>query len=601
MKTAHQMWRLVLFRPALFMLGFLLWCSTTLMEMVPGFIMRLFFDVLSGTARSGINVWTVAAFVVTQAGADIVLLLAASVLDIIHRYSISTLLHHNLLSHVLSLPGARAIPCSPGEAISYFRDDVETIESTFRWLIAQFAMLISAGVAIGIMVGISVRIALFVLLPLFGIITLARSVSSRIEKYRRESRRGTDRVTGALGEILEGIQAIQIANAEAPVYEHFKDLSNERRKRMVKDSVVTRILNALYNNAATLAMGIMLVMAADMMRVSQFSVGDFALFVYLTRVLTRFTANVGLFMTNLKQFHVAFDRLNHFLQGSPQDYLVRPNRLYLKGDLPEIPALKKDERHKLGTIDVKNLSFIYQHDNDSADGSRRIHDISFSISRGEFVVITGRIGSGKTTLLQTLLGLYTADSGDIYWNGRPVADPGAFFCPPRSAYTAQTPLLFSESVKDNILMGLPENCSNLQEAIERAVLRQDIEELQNGLDTIIGPKGVKVSGGQRQRIAAARMFVRNTELLVFDDLSSALDVETERSLWERVLIGGEATCLVVSHRRPAFRMANRIIVLKDGKLESEGSLEQLLESSEEMQLIWRGEYEAKSNGSGADI
>lgn len=133
------------------------------------------------------------------------------------------------------------------------------------------------------------------------------------------------------------------------------------------------------------------------------------------------------------------------------------------------------------------------------------------------------------------------------------------------------------------MLGLPEE--GLEQAVYDAVLEEDVRLLENGLDTAVGVRGVKLSNGQIQRSAAARMFVRDSEVLVVDDMSSALDAETESRLWERLNAREEATCLVVSHRREALRRADHIIVMKDGEIEAQGTFRELTLASEEFRAL----------------
>jgi ATP-binding cassette subfamily B protein len=342
------------------------------------------------------------------------------------------------------------------------------------------------------------------------------------------------------------------------------------------------MLESTYFHLVNVAIGIVLLLGARGIRNGTFTVGDFAMFVVFLDQLMYLPAEVGRLINDLQRIEVSMGRMHALVPNEPRAMLVRPTPVYLKGPIPDLATVPP--RDRLQRLEVDGLT--YDHDDDVPG----VRGVSFVVERESLTVVTGRIGSGKTTLLSALLGLMPCDTGEIRWNGARVDDPARFFVPPRTAYTPQVPRLFSESLRENLLLGRADDAASLDAAIRAAVLETDIAVLDDGLDTLVGPRGVKLSGGQVQRAAAARMFVREAELLVFDDLSSALDAETESELWSRLLARGDGvTCLVVSHRAAALRRADQILLMEGGRLVASGPLDVLLATSEEMRRLWRHE------------
>jgi ABC-type multidrug transport system fused ATPase/permease subunit len=581
-----QTWRIAMTRPGLFALGMALYAAFYSLPLIPGLIQRRIFDTLSGHHRAGLDVWSlIGLWFAAQIAPLVAFYFAVWVYQTFTTLS-RVMVRTNMLGWIMFARGPRPPRGTAGEALSRFRDDVNETLSFMEGWADTVGQAVFAVLALAIMWRIDSLVTFAVIAPMLLVVVITQRITAGIHKYSRVAREAEARVTSFVGEMFAAVQAIRVAAAEPRVLRRLDELNDVRRRTAVRYRVYVTLLDTFGVGTSSLALGLVLLLAASSMRDGRFTIGDFTLFASYVGAATSAPRWLGRLLARKRTADVALMRITTLLDDAPDAAITAP--------APIGPRTLPLER-PFESLEVRGLTALY------ASSGQGVRDIDLTLRRGEVIIVTGRVGAGKSTLLKALVGLAPIQAGELRWNGELVDDPATFMTPPRSAYTAQTPRLFTESLRDNILMGYDDDGLRVDQAVGLAVLEDDVLQLGSGLETLVGTRGVTLSGGQVQRSAAARMFARRSELLVFDDASSALDVRTEHAFWERLFASGQHTCLAVSHRLEAYRHATEIIVLEDGRVGARGTLRELLRDSALFRDIWHETAHAAAASAHHDV
>ena len=545
--------------------GTIAWVSWWSIPALVGVLLKLIFDGITGDAPAVIGV-----------GGLLVVLTAVEVTRLAIFYgAIATwgrwyagaqaLMRTNMLrAQVLSGAGVSGVPVrGAGKAVPVFRDDVEDMTEYVDGWVDLTGTVAFGTFSLLVMLTVDPVITLVVVVPLIAVFGVNRLLADRIRRVRLADREAASRVTGFLGDVFSAVLAVKVAGAEDRAVRRLAELNRDRRATSVRDKVLTDGLDAFNRSTVDVTIGIVLLLVAGQMRSGAFTVGDLALFTAYLSWLAGVPRWAGLVLARHRHAQVSVARAAVLLPGNDPHEVVRPRTLRLEG--PYEPAVLPRPA-RIEPVHVRLREFGVLH----ADGVG-VAGVDLDLPPGSFTVVTGGVGSGKTTLLRGLLGLEPLVAGTVEWDGEVVEDLSGHMTPPRCAYVPQVPRLFSATLRENLTLGRLTPDTLLHGGVRTAALDSDVADMPHGLDTVVGPRGVRLSGGQLQRAATARALITDASLLVFDDVSSALDAATEQRLWQRLLAGRAGTgslptVLVVSHRAAAIAHADQVVRMDGGRI-----------------------------------
>lgn len=466
-----------------------------------------------------------------------------------------------LLGRLQSIAMSEYETVGSGTVSSLFVTDLNTIDTFAGETVSKVivSILTILGVAI-ILLWLHWQLALFILLMNPVVIYFTMVMGKRVKHLKKKENKAFEVFQQALTETLDGIQQIRSSNRENFYLSRVDKLAKNVRDHSAAYSWKSDAANRLSFVIFLVGFDVFRAVGMLMVLFAGLSIGEMiAVFGYLW------------FMMGPVQ-----DVLNiQYSYYSAKAALGRINQLMY---LPNEPVYEHEmnpfANQKGVDIDIDNIKFAY------GDGPYVLKGVNLSISAGEKVALVGASGGGKSTLVQVLLGLYPPLFGDVKFNNVSMTKIGMDVVREHVACVLQHPALFNDTLRMNLSLGREVPDEMLWQVLEVAQIRDVVEEMPRGLDSLIGMDGIRLSGGQRQRIAIARMALTNPNVVILDEATSALDADTEarvhQSLQEFLK---DRTTIIVAHRLSAVKQADRVFVFDDGIITEHGSHDDLISSN----------------------
>lgn len=450
-----------------------------------------------------------------------------------------------------------------GELMSYFVQDIRELRVISLRLSSHFTRIIFISIfATWAMIrNVNLKLTILTLLPIVLTVVFTVKIKTYIERSYKKSRKYFTQLSEYIQESTDAIRTTKAYSVEDQQIKEFIKINKKLRGADNSVDAHSALLSSIVQICFGLCYGISILYGSNLILNGTITVGDFVAFnTYITLFINPVNWLPGL-VSRFKRAQVAYRRLDKVLSLEKENIEIDKTYDELSGD-----------------IEIRDLSFGY-----SDNAKPVLNNISLNIRKGETLGIIGTIGSGKTTLMNLLLRLYTIENGKIFIDGKDINDIPLKQLRDSIVYITQDNFLFSTTLKENInLFKDIYNDDEIEDSIKKSMIYDEIMNMNDGIDTVIGERGIDLSGGQKQRVVISRAFLNKSNIVIFDDTFSALDNKTEKSVLENVKeMASDKTCIIISNRISDIRDATKIVVLKNGEIVETGNHNELLENRQD--------------------
>ena len=473
-------------------------------------------------------------------------------------YKVETIVRHRLMRKFLLMSPSFFEKNKTGDLMAKVTNDLKSVSNGVG--IGIFTLLDSSAymitLLITMMVVVSWKLTLLAILPLPILIFVEVFIGKKIHLAHEKAQKSFGDMNNSVLEGVEGVRLTRSFVQEKDEYARFYDMTENYLQKFMK--VVK--LDSLFNPLTTIVVSVTFILSfgfgAYFINQGDITLGEFITFnIYLNMMIWPMFAT-GITIDLMQRGNASYTRINRVF-NTEDDVIFGTNT---------------DHKTDIG---FESYGFTYPSSNHV-----NLKNITIDLKSGDTLGIVGRTGSGKTTLIKQLLMYYPFGEGKLQIDGVPISDISRSDFREKIGYVSQDNILFSKTVRENILFGKQDATEEeLQEAIKMSALDQDIENMPNGLDTLVGEKGIALSGGQKQRVSIARSFIKNPDILILDDALSAVDAMTESRIIENIKATRQGkTTIIITHRLSAVQHADQILVLDKGEIVERGTHHELSNS-----------------------